>query len=61
MEFIARDPTLAERPYQLDALQAISQHQKCVKMFCGTGKSLSVRPVLYGVSFYRFGSIYRYQ
>lgn len=39
-ELLARDPLLANRPYQIDALQSIFQYEKCVvKMFCGTGKS----------------------
>ena len=39
-ELLARDPLLANRPYQIEALQSIFQYEKCVvKMFCGTGKS----------------------
>ena len=39
-QLLERDPLLANRLYQIEALQSIFQYDKCVvKMFCGTGKS----------------------
>ena len=45
--FLVQDPLLANRPYQIEALQSISQYEKCVvKMFCGTGKSRIITNVI---------------
>ena len=41
------DPALKNRPYQIDALLSIFNHDKClVKMFCGTGKSRIITNVI---------------
>ena len=41
------DPTLKNRPYQLEALLSIFLYEKClVKMFCGTGKSIIITNVI---------------